>query len=128
MGRYAIEHLPRAAARYRVTSMSYSEARQWMAEPGYISLVRTTELIDAIENGFGVRLEQSERSMELHPGDEALLVCLSFGVLLAFAEGDIAPLPEDWRCSLLVVERPDEVPEEAPVLAVADPLEEAATE
>ena len=44
--------------------------------------------------------------MILFPGDEALLITLSYGVLLAWAEGKIAPLPEDWRCFSLTVKAP----------------------
>jgi len=70
------------------------------------SLIRTTELIAAIEVGMGISLTQSEDLMALRAGDEALLITLSFGVLLAWAEGKIPPLPEDWRCLLLRVEDP----------------------
>ncbi len=42
--------------------------------------------------------------MSLRTGDEAVLISLSFGVLLASVQGNFPPLPEDWRCSLLLVE------------------------
>ena len=118
MGRYAIEHLPRAAATYRVTPLDYTEARSWLTSGATTSLIRTTELIGAVRAGFEYPLEQSDASKSLRPGDEALLICLSFSVLLAWAEGDILPMPEDWRCLLLRVgqARPDDPPlvEEAP--------------
>ena len=49
-------------------------------------------------------LAPSPSTVEIHPGDETLLITLSFGVLLAWAEQNIAPLPEGWRCMLLRVQ------------------------
>ena len=60
---------------------------------------------------------QSADQMTLHPGDETLLITLSFGVLLAWAEGQIVPLAEDWRCVLLTVEA---------AAAVSSPLRQVA--
>ena len=121
MGRYAIEHLPRAAATYRVLPLDYSDARTWLGSGAVTSLIRTTELIGAVASGFECPLEQSDTSMSLQPGDEALLISLSFSVLLAWAQGDIVPMPEDWRCLLLRVDQPrseasplaEEAPEES---------------
>jgi hypothetical protein len=76
-------------------------------------------LIEAIQEGLGVGLEQSDGAMALAPGDEALLISLSFSVLLAWAEGGIVPLEDDWRCVLLAVEEPR---------AVVPPLAAAASE
>jgi len=88
-----------------------------------VSLVRTTELISAIEAGLGVSLVQSEASIALRDGDEAVLIGLSFGVLLAWAEGKIAPLAEDWRCLSLIVQNSSAAPS-APALeaAVVEPI------
>jgi hypothetical protein len=61
-------------------------------------------LIGSIRECFGVALAQADQPMALRPGDQALLVSLSFSVLLAWAQGQIAPLEEDWRCFLLEVE------------------------
>ncbi|HYO81403.1 MAG TPA: hypothetical protein VES20_08390 [Bryobacteraceae bacterium] len=44
--------------------------------------------------------------MSLAEGDEALLISLSFSVLLAWAEGGIPPVADDWRCLLLQVDQP----------------------
>ena len=44
--------------------------------------------------------------MRLAPGDEALLIELSFPVLVAWAEGKIPPLEEDWRFLWVRVEQP----------------------
>lgn len=63
-------------------------------------------MISAIKEGLGIALCQSKTRVTLRPGDEALLIGLSYGVLLAWAEGNIPPLPEDWRCLLLTVEAP----------------------
>ena len=104
--RFAIEHLPRTLATYRVTPVDYNSARTWLADGDFTSLVRTTELAGAISAGLGVTLAQADASMALRPGDEALLICLSFSVLLAWAEGGIVPLEEDWRCLLLQVAQP----------------------
>jgi hypothetical protein len=119
MKRFVIEHLPRAVATYQVTPVSYSDTRDWLSAGALVSLVRTTELIEAIQEGLGVGLEQSDGSMALAPGDEALLISLSFSVLLAWAEGGIVPLEDDWRCVLLAVEEPR---------AVVPPLAAAASE
>lgn len=115
MKRFAIEHLPRAFATYQVTPVDYSEARTWLAAGDVTSLIRTTELIGAIGSGFGVTLTQSDSSMSLQQGDQALLISLSFSVLLAWAQGSIAPLDADWRCLLLEVGNPAAAP--SPVLS-----------
>jgi hypothetical protein len=104
--RFAIEHLPRIAATYQVTPVDYKAARSWLTDSDLTSLVRTTELAGAIEGGFGVTLAQADMSISLKPGDEALLICLSFSVLLAWAQGGIIPLEEDWRCLLVQVQNP----------------------
>jgi hypothetical protein len=123
MSRFVIEHLPRLAAQYQAVPVDHNQARSWLRQPGLISLIRTTELISAIDAGLGVSLVQSDDSMTMQKGDEALLVGLSFGVLLAWAEGKIPPLAEDWRCiSLMVEDTTDRAP--APVLkaVVAEPI------
>ena len=109
MGRFVIEHLPRLAAQYRVIPLDYAQARAWIQQADLISLVRTTEMISAVEAAMGISLQQADSSMTLLPGDEALLIGLSFGVLLAWAQGQISPLPEDWRCLSLTVNGPDRV-------------------
>src|SRR5207248_165094 len=77
----------------------------------------------AIEAGLGVSLVQSEASIALKDGDEAVLIGLSFGVLLAWAEDKIAPLAEDWRCLSLIVQNSSTAPS-APALetAVVEPI------
>ena len=122
MSRFAIEHLPRLAAQYQAVPVDFSQAQSWLQQPALISLIRTTELISAIEAGLGVSLVQSDASMTLQKGDEALFIELSFGVLLAWAEGKIPPLAEDWRCILLTVEDTNDAAS-APVLkaAIAEP-------
>ena len=104
MARFVIEHLPRTAARYIATPVTASQVRSWLSERDLHCLVRTTELIGSIRECFGVALAQADQPMALRPGDQALLMSLSFSVLLAWAEGEIAPLDEDWRCFLLEVE------------------------
>lgn len=106
MKRFAIEHLPRSVATYQVTPVDYDAAQTWLAAGDIVSLVRTTEMKAAIGAGLGVTLDESDTSVELSTGDEALLISLSFSVLLAWAEGSIVPLPEDWRCLLLHVGNP----------------------
>ena len=106
MKRFAIEHLPRTVATYQVSPVDSSEVRAWLESGEVTSLVRTTELIDAITAGLGVKLEQAAASMTLRPGDEAVLFSLSFSVMLAWAQGRIVPLEEDWRCLLLRVDAP----------------------
>jgi hypothetical protein len=106
MTRFAIEHLPRAAATYHVTPLDYGQAQAWLSASDFTSLIRTTELIGAIGAGFGCSLQQSDKSLTLSEGDEALLISLSFSVMLAWAEGGIAPVTEDWRCLLLQVDQP----------------------
>jgi hypothetical protein len=103
MARYVIEHLPRASAQYLVVPCDYEQAKVWLQEADLVSLVRTTELISAIDAAMGVTLRQSDTLRSMRSGDEALLIGLSFGVLLAWAEGDILPLVEDWRCLSLTV-------------------------
>lgn len=119
MGRFVIEHLPRTAAQYRVTPLDYAQARAWIQQADFISLVRTTEMISAVEAAIGISLQQADSSMTLLPGDEALLIGLSFGVLLAWAQGQISPLPEDWRCLSLMVRGPEDVALLADEMAVA---------
>lgn len=106
MKRFVIEHLPRSSARYVVNPVDFAAAREWLSGGQVTSLVRTTELIGAIRGGLGVALEQSDASMALREGDEALLISLSFSVLLAWAEGGIVPLEDDWRCLMLRVDAP----------------------
>jgi hypothetical protein len=123
MRRFVIEHLPRLAASYQVLPLDYSQARSWLQQPDIVSLVRTTELISAIEAGLGVSLVQSDASIALRNGDEALLIGLSFGVLLAWAEGKIAPLAEDWRCLSLIVRSSSGDPSAPPLQkAVIEPI------
>lgn len=120
MGRFVIEHLPRSHARYEVSPLSYAEALDWIQSGSSYSLVRTTELIEAMEKGAGIALTQADALMEIGAGDEALLVSLSYSVLLACAEGDIAPLPEDWRFFLLRVEKAGETQRSKAEAAVFD--------
>jgi hypothetical protein len=108
MARFIIEHLPRIPATYDVLPILFSDVKEQLQLPSWTSLIRTTELIDAIGAGMGVELSQSDIAATLFPGDEALLITLSFGVLLAWAEGKIAPLPDDWRCFSLTVKGPPE--------------------
>lgn len=122
MSRFVIEHLPRSPATYVAAPLDYEQVKAWIQHSGFISLVRTTELISAIEAGAGVKLTQSDTSVALRPGDEALLITLSFGVLIAWAEGKIPPLPEDWRCLLLTVEAPHKTLHPVQELAVAEDL------
>jgi hypothetical protein len=70
-------------------------------------LIRTTEIISAVQTAMSFPLSQSDAPVALQPGDEALLITLSFSVLLAWAEDNIAPLREDWRCILLSVRHPE---------------------
>jgi hypothetical protein len=121
MKRFAIEHLPRSSATYTVRPVETSQARGWLAAGDVVSLVRTTELAGAISAGLGVTLEQADQSMTLQPGDTALLISLSFSVLLAWAEGNIVPLDEDWRCLILHVENPQDTGSSL-VSAVSDDL------
>ena len=109
MGRYVMEHLPRATATYEVSPVNWDQAKQWLKKRDVVSAVRTTEMTTAIKAGMGVELTPSPSTVAIRPGDEALLITLSFGVLLAWAEQDIAPLPEDWRCTLLRVQARSEV-------------------
>ena len=102
-----MEHLPRAAAVYDVTPLEYEEAKKWLQKGDAVSIIRTTEMIAAVQAALGFTLSQSDASVALQPGDEALLITLSFSLLLAWAEDNIAPLPEDWRCISLRV-RPAE--------------------
>jgi hypothetical protein len=120
MARFVIEHLPRTAARYTATPVDASRARTWLSERELYCLVRTTELIGSIRECFGVALAQADQPMALRPGDQALLISLSFSVLLAWAEGEIAPLDEDWRCFLLEVEGTSADPTPAGATAVED--------
>ncbi len=102
-----MEHLPRTAALYEVTPLEYEEAKQWLQKGNPVSIIRTTEMIAAVQAALGFTLSQSDASVVLQHGDEALLITLSFSVLLAWAEDNILPLPEDWRCISLRV-RPSE--------------------
>jgi hypothetical protein len=122
MSRFVIEHLPRAAATYEVTPLNHEQATLWLQQVNLVSVVRTTEMITAIEAFLGVTLSQSDVPVALRPGDEALLVTLSFGVLLAWAEGKIAPLPEDWRWASLRVKAPTEFSSPDLEIAVAEPI------
>jgi hypothetical protein len=123
MNRFVIEFLPRPPAKYEVIPLNLEQAKAWLEGSVAASLILTRELITAVELGMGVTLTPADGPLSLRPGDEALLINLSFGVLLAWVEGKIAPLAEDWRCSLLTVDSPRAlVP--APVLeaAVAEDL------
>jgi hypothetical protein len=109
MGRYVMEHLPRATATYDVNPVNWDQAKLWLEQSGLTSAVRTTEMITAIRAGMDVELAPSPSTVAIRPGDEVLLITLSFGVLLAWAEQNIAPLPEDWRCMLLRVQERSEL-------------------
>ena len=109
MGRYVMEHLPRATATYDVNPVNWDQAKLWLEQSSVISAVRTTEMITAIKAGMDNELAPSPSTVAIRPGDEALLITLSFGVLLAWAEQNIAPLPEDWRCMLLRVQARSEL-------------------
>ena len=91
---------------YAATSLNYEAARHWLQNGNPCSLIRTTEMISAVQTAMGLPLSQSDVLVSLQPGDEALLITLSFSVLLAWAEDNIAPLREDWRCILLSVRHP----------------------
>jgi hypothetical protein len=84
-------------------------------------------MISAVKAAMEFTLSQSAACVALRPGDEALLITLSFSVLLAWAEDNIAPLPEDWRCISLRVRRPESIsmPQDELVTSV-DPLSEDA--
>ena len=115
-----MEHLPRASAVYKVTPLDYPEAAAWLEKGEFASAVRTTEMIDAIQSAMNVTLTQSAMPVSLEPGDEALMITLSFGVLLAWAEERMAPLPEDWRCILLNVQARGNVSAFSGVAAIED--------
>lgn len=102
-----MEHLPRAAAVYDASPLEYESAKRWLQTGTPSSLIRTTEMIAAVQASMNIALSQAEMLITLKPGDEALLLTLSFSVLLAWAEDNITPLPEDWRCILLRVRRPE---------------------
>ena len=101
-----MEHLPRAAAVYDARPLDYEAAKDWLQTGNCSSLIRTTEMIAAVQAAMSFQLSQSDVPVTLQPGDEALLITLSFSVLLAWAEDNIAPLREDWRCILLSVRNP----------------------
>jgi hypothetical protein len=122
MSCFVMEHLPRAAATYEVTPLEYEGAKRWLQETNAVSIIRTTEMIAAIQAGMGISLLQSAVLVSLHPGDEALLITLSFGVLLAWAEENMTPLPEDWRCALLRVRAPGDVSSPMNQVAIAEHL------
>ena len=87
----------------RLCSISRKQRIGW--EKGeFVSAVRTTEMIDAIQSAMNVTLTQTAMPVSLEPGDEAPMITLSFGVLLAWAERRMTPPPEDWRCILLKVQ------------------------
>lgn len=50
MGRFLMEHLPRASAVYKATPLNYQEAAAWLGKGEFVSAVRTTEMIDAIQS------------------------------------------------------------------------------
>src|SRR4051812_8045229 len=102
--RFVIEHLPRVAATYLAVPVTAGEARRWMTTDPVISLVRTTEMIGAVQAGLEVALQQADRPVALESGDEALYLSLSFSVLLAWAQGEIVPMDDDWRCLVLRVQ------------------------
>ena len=110
MTRFVIEHLPRSAARYQVVPVDYQHAKEWLQQTDLVSLVRTTELISAVEAGLSIVLTQADTSRTLRKGDQALLIGLSFSVLLAWAEGNIPPVEEDWRCLFVTVEGHSDTP------------------
>ena len=56
MARFLIEHLPRIPATYDVLPVHFDEAKEWLEMPSWNSLIRTTELISAIETGIGNRI------------------------------------------------------------------------
>ncbi len=123
MSRYLLEQLPRVAATYLVTPLAFSQVKAWLNESVFASAVGTTELISALETGFDLTLSQLDGLITLRPGDQALVISLSFGVLLAYAEGKIPPLPEDWRSFALTVAADEKQPERAiRELALADDL------
>lgn len=99
-----MEHLPRATATYEAIPVGWDQAKLWLEQSGVISAVRTTEMISAIKAGMDVEVAPSPSTVAIRLGDEALLITLSFSVLLAWAEQNIAPLREDWRCTLLRVQ------------------------
>jgi len=99
-----MEHLPRVTATYDVNPVEWHQAKLWLEQSGVISAVRTTEMISAIKASMEVELPPSPSTVAMRPDDEALLITLSFGVLLAWAEENISPLREDWRCMLLRVQ------------------------
>lgn len=117
-----MEHLPRAAATYAVTPLDCEQAKRWIQQANAVSIIRTTEMIGAIEASMGVTLMQSAMPVALRPGDEALLITLSFGVLLAWAEGQITPLPDDWRCAVLTVQAPRDVSSPIREVAMAEDI------
>lgn len=117
-----MEHIPRAPAVYEVAPLDYQQAKQWLEQANFVSMVRTTEMIAAIKSGMGITLMQSAMPVSLRPGDEALLITLSFSVLLAWAEEKISPLPEDWRCVALTMKARGESAATGNMLAVAEDL------
>ena len=124
MHRFVIEHLPRLPAKYDVLPLDFDQAKAWLNSSLAHSLIRTRELTAAIEITMGITLTPSDGSVSLRPGDEALLITLSYSVLLAWTEGKIPPLVEDWRCFLLTVDTPI-VPALIPKLEMALPSEPA---
>ena len=99
MGRFLMEHLPRAGAVYKVTPLDHPEATSWLKKGEFVSAVRTTEMIDAIQSAMNLTLTQSATLVALEPGDKALMITLSFGVLLAWAEERMPHCPKTGGAS-----------------------------
>ena len=60
-GWFLTEHLPRAAATYRVTTFAYGATKAWIAKSSFQSLIRTTGLIAAVRSGWALCLIRPQR-------------------------------------------------------------------
>ena len=62
-----MEHLPRAAAVYDVTPLEYEEAKQWLQKRHPVSIIRTTEMIAAVQAALGYSYRNQMRPWPFNP-------------------------------------------------------------
>lgn len=77
------------------------EAEVWLTQGGFVTLVGYRETAQFIKDRFGVRCPLSRERIAMHPGDEALVVRLKYGLQDPAVKVHLKPRAEDWEIGLL---------------------------
>lgn len=86
---------------YEYRLIPADEATRWLRAGGWTSYIGYQETASHIAALAGVEVPLSRERTVLHPGDEALVVRLTYRVNNPAAKGLVKPGPDDWEYGVL---------------------------